>query len=195
MRPALPPERDLIEHVLLDRDGVLALEPEQGWTATIESWLWEDGALDALDLLAAAGVAVSVVTNQSGVGRGMVQADAVERLHDWLTRQMQARGVNVVGVFCCPHEPELGCRCRKPAPGLVRSAVYASGTPADRSVLIGDAPRDVEAALAAGVRAILVRTGKGCRSEVLLPGVEAYDNVAAAVQAVWSSLASRTAQR
>lgn len=163
-------------HVILDRDGVLDREPAEGWLTDRADWVWEDGALDGLDALAALaadGVAVSVATNQSGIGRGAVSAAEVSTLHEWLARDLRARGLNLVGIFTCPHAPDDGCRCRKPAPGLVLDAVAASGVPPEQTVFVGDAERDVVAARAAGVEPLLVRTGKGRETErQLVDGLE-----------------------
>lgn len=150
-----------IGHVVLDRDGVLDVEPAEGWLDDPAAWRWERGALAGLARLAAAGVRVSVATNQSGIGRGVVAAEAVEVLHGWLADELRGRGIDLVGIFCCPHAPDDGCRCRKPAPGLVDDAVAASGVDRSRTAMVGDSPRDARAALAAGVRPVLVRTGKG----------------------------------
>lgn len=155
--PAGPPLR----HLVLDRDGVLNREQDGTWTTSVEAWSWEPGALDGLAAVAAAGWRVSVVTNQSVVGRDLVAADAVEDLHRWLADDLRRRGVDLVGVFACLHAPDEGCTCRKPAPGSVLAAVAASGVPADAACLVGDDGRDLAAATAAGMASILVRTGKG----------------------------------
>jgi D-glycero-D-manno-heptose 1,7-bisphosphate phosphatase len=78
-----------------------------------------------------------------------------------MVSQAAAAGARIDAVFFCPHTPEANCECRKPRPGLIRSAVQAAGIPAAQTLMVGDAVRDVEAARAAGVRATLVRTGKG----------------------------------
>jgi D-glycero-D-manno-heptose 1,7-bisphosphate phosphatase len=151
----------LIEHAILDRDGVLNRELESGWVAEPEQWQWEVGSLAALRQLAQLGVRISVVSNQSGIGRGVVEREQVEEVHRWLTRELRAAGVELSGIYICPHAPDEGCSCRKPRPGLVRQALEVAGIPAERSFLIGDDQRDLEAGRAAGVRTALVLTGKG----------------------------------
>lgn len=176
---------EAVAHVLVDRDGVLDREPAEGWISDIAEWTWEDGALDGLRALAAAGIRVSVVTNQSGVGRGVVPAAALETVHGWLGDQLRALGLDLVGVHACPHAPDSGCRCRKPAPGLLLDAIAASGLRREQTVLVGDAERDIAAARAAGIRSVLVRTGKGAAAE--RAGVRAdavADDLAAAVAAL-----------
>lgn len=174
-----------VGHVVLDRDGVLNRERD-GWLSDPADWVWEVGARAALATLAASGVAVSVVTNQSGVGRGAVRADQVQAVHDWLAAQMRGAGVDLVGIWACPHVPADACDCRKPAPGGVRAAVAASGVAPEATVLLGDAARDVEAARAAGVAPVLVRTGKGAATEEAggLGDVAVFADVGAAVAAL-----------
>ncbi len=153
-------------HVILDRDGVLNQEmPDGAWMHRVEDWHWEPNALEGLCRLAAAGVHISVATNQSGVGRGVFPVADVGRVHDRMLAEAAAAGAHIDAVFFCPHAPEDHCRCRKPAPGLVEAAVEHSGIPVAETILVGDALRDLQAAVAAGVRASLVRTGKGRATE------------------------------
>jgi D-glycero-D-manno-heptose 1,7-bisphosphate phosphatase len=177
----------LIHHVILDRDGVLNREaPDGGWIHSAQDWVWEEGAVDGLRLLSDAGIRLSVATNQSGVGRGFFPSEAVAEVHDHMIREAARLGARVDAVFLCPHAPEDGCDCRKPAPGLLLSAVEASGVPIAETVAIGDAPRDIEAARGAGVRAMLVRTGKGRATEAQLGGTEVpvYDDLRSAALAI-----------
>ena len=127
-----------IQHVILDRDGVLNRELESGWLSSVDQWDWEDGSLEALGQFAFSGVKVSIVSNQSGIGRGVVTQQAVDEVHQWLSALLAATGVDLVGIFVCPHGPDEGCACRKPLPGLVEAAIEQSGVAAERSILIGD---------------------------------------------------------
>ena len=177
--------RQAIQHVILDRDGVLNREIEGGWLSRVDQWEWEDGSLEALGHLSISGVKVSVVSNQSGIGRGVITQQAVEEVHQWLTALMAATGVDLVGFFVCPHGPDEGCECRKPRPGLVRAAIEQSGIAADRSILIGDDLRDLVAGRSAGVQVALVRTGKGSRhQDVIEPDTLIFDNLLAAARAI-----------
>jgi len=150
-----------IEHVILDRDGVLNRELDGDWLSSPSQWEWEEGSLQALQRLTRAGVKISVVSNQSGIGRGVVSRRDVDELHEWLKMELAASGVELAGIYICPHAPGDGCDCRKPLPGLVHQAIDPSGIAKQRSILIGDDQRDLEAGEAAGVRVALVRTGKG----------------------------------
>ena len=171
-----------IGHVILDRDGVLNREPTSGCVADPGDWLWERGALEGLELLARSVVRVSIVTNQSCIGRGWCEALDVERVHTWLGDRLSEMGIDLVGVFTCPHAPADGCRCRKPAPGLVVDAIAASGIISDATALVGDDVRDIEAAAAAGISSVLVRTGKGRSAERYLGArARAFDDLHRAV--------------
>ncbi len=155
-----PPWYGLPELVLLDRDGTLVEDvPYNGDPAQVRPLA---GAREALDQLRREGIRLAVVTNQSGIGRGLLsaaQADAVDARVTELLGPFEA-------VYRCPHIPEDGCDCRKPAPGLVKRSLADTGVHPDRAVLIGDIGSDVEAAAAAGVRAVLVPTARTRPEEV-----------------------------
>jgi D-glycero-D-manno-heptose 1,7-bisphosphate phosphatase len=187
-----------IRHVILDRDGVLNREaPDAGWIHRPEDWEWEDGALEGLRRLAGAGLRLSVATNQSGVGRGVFGAADVDAVHERMLLEAGRAGVRIDAVLVCPHAPEDLCGCRKPAPGLMLEAIESSGIPAAETVAVGDAPRDLEAAIAAGVRAILVRTGKGRETELQLGrhDVPVFDDLGAAAAAIVDGGAIEEAER
>ncbi|HEX7325403.1 MAG TPA: HAD-IIIA family hydrolase, partial [Rhodanobacteraceae bacterium] len=138
--------------MILDRDGVLNAERDAGgciddWT----QWRWIAGALQALQRLHRMETKVSIVTNQSGVGRGRTTRARVDALHVRLVAEVARQGGGIDAVLVCPHAPEDGCKCRKPAPGLVLQAVARSGIRAEATVLVGDDLRDLDAAAAAGV--------------------------------------------
>ena len=176
-----------IRHVILDRDGVLNREAaDDYWVHRAEDWVWESGALAGLRLLSDAGLHISVVTNQSGVGRGVFPAADVDAVHRHMLAEAREHGCRIDEVFVCPHAPSDNCRCRKPAPGLLEQAIETSGIAAGETVLVGDALRDLEAAEAAGVAAVLVRTGKGRATEAQLDGsdYDVYDDLADAVRAI-----------
>lgn len=158
-----------IRHLILDRDGVLNEEaPDHGYILQPADLKWLPGALPALAMLSRAGLRLSVATNQSAVGRGLMTAEQLARVLDAMRTQAEAAGARISGVYCCPHAPEQQCDCRKPAPGLIRAAIEESGIPAMQTLLVGDDVRDVQAARAAGVTAVLVKTGKGVRAAAQL---------------------------
>jgi D-glycero-D-manno-heptose 1,7-bisphosphate phosphatase len=147
-----PGARRVPEAVLFDRDGTLVVDvPYNGDPARVRP---VPGAGAALDLLRAAGIPAGVVTNQSGIARGLITAGAVQRVN----RQVDA----LLGPFAvwqvCPHGPADGCPCRKPRPGMVLAAAARLGIAPERVAVIGDIGADVEAAVAAGATAVLVPT-------------------------------------
>ncbi|MGB3562221.1 MAG: HAD-IIIA family hydrolase [Thermoanaerobaculia bacterium] len=172
-----------IRHVILDRDGVLNREAaEGGWIREPQEWRWEQGAREGLLLFARAGVRVSVVTNQSCIGRGLASPETIAGVNDHMRREAAAMGGNIDGVFVCPHAPEEDCDCRKPRPGLVLQAIDASRVPAIQTALVGDALRDLEAGRECGIQVVLVRTGKGAKTErnEQLEAIPVYDDLQSA---------------
>lgn len=140
------------EAVLFDRDGTLVRDvPYNGAPDRVRP---VPGAREAVARLRAAGIRVGVVTNQSGIGCGVLTRAQVEAVN--------ARIDGLVGPFddwrVCPHDERSGCRCRKPAPGMVYEAAKALGTTPDRCVVVGDIGRDMVAASAAGALGVLVPT-------------------------------------
>lgn len=175
------------KHVILDRDGVLNCEAHGGgYILGPEEFCWMPGALEALALLRRAGVYVSVATNQSGVGRGLMTLAQLEAVHERMRADAAREGGALGAVLFCPHAPDDGCACRKPAPGLIREALSRSGFIAAESLVVGDDFRDLDSAVRAGVKAALVRTGKGRQTEALLKQgeVPAYDDLLQLARAI-----------
>ncbi|MBS0012571.1 MAG: D-glycero-beta-D-manno-heptose 1,7-bisphosphate 7-phosphatase [Desulfobacterales bacterium] len=155
-------------HVILDRDGVLNYEAPGGYVTDPDQWVWIGGVLEALGQMAQAGLRLSVATNQSCVGRGIIDLQTLEAIHDRMRRDTAAKGVFFTGIHFCPHTPDQGCRCRKPAAGLIEQAIRQSGISENQTVFIGDSQSDLQAGRAAGIAAWLVRTGKGKNTEAAL---------------------------
>ena len=140
----------------IDRDGVLNLD--HGYVFRVQDFEWLPGAIDALAQLQRAGYALVVITNQSGVARGLYTLDDVERLHAHLRGDLQAHGVQLTGIYACPHHPDgvvpeysLNCACRKPMPGMIEQAAREHGLDLAASYLFGDKATDIEAGRRAGV--------------------------------------------
>ena len=154
VRPSPP------EAVLLDRDGTLVVDvPYNGDPERVEP---VPGAREALARLRAAGIRTAVVSNQSGIGRGLISAEAVAAVNRRIDELLGPLGP----ILICPHAPGEGCDCRKPSPGLVYRAAAALGVPPERCAVVGDVGADVEAACAAGARGVLVPTQKTQPEEV-----------------------------
>lgn len=147
--------------VLFDRDGTLVHDvPYNGDPDQVRPI---DGARQSLDRLRAVGVRVGVVTNQSGVGSGTITRDQMDAVNE--------RVEELLGPFdtwqVCPHARDEGCDCRKPAPGMVKSACESLGVGPSRCVVVGDIGSDVEAAEAAGAWGVLVPNAKTRTEEIL----------------------------
>lgn len=160
--------RPRFRHVIVDRDGVLNREAPGGYVCTPEEWIWLPGTLEALSRLVRLGIRLSVATNQSCIGRGIIDTQALETIHAKMLREAAAYKVSFSGIYFCPHAPEAGCPCRKPEPGLILSAIRESGIPRTNTLFIGDSARDLQAGQAAGVSTWLVRTGKGEETEKMI---------------------------
>jgi phosphoheptose isomerase len=144
-----------------------------------QGFQWLPGALDALASLHALGIRVSVATNQSGVGRGILSERDLKAVHQKMTSDAKAARASIDAIFYCPHAPDTACACRKPAPGLISAAITESGISAAHTVVVGDAARDLDAARSAGAHAALVRTGKGRLHEsyAAAQGIPVYDDL------------------
>jgi D-glycero-D-manno-heptose 1,7-bisphosphate phosphatase len=151
--------------LLVDRDGVL--NEDVGYPHRVEDLRWLPGAREAVRAANAAGWWVFVVTNQSGVARGLFGLDAVERFHETMTAELAAVGAKVDRYYVCPFHPEaVEARWRhpdhpdrKPNPGMLLRAMAEHPVDPARSVMIGDRPSDLEAARRAGVRGLLYTGG------------------------------------
>jgi D-glycero-D-manno-heptose 1,7-bisphosphate phosphatase len=180
-----------VRHVILDRDGVLNAEaPDRGYITTPDAWHWLPGSLEALAMLARSRVRVSLATNQSGVGRGIMTLQDLAAVHDRMQQDASAAGGRIDAIFTCSHAPDARCKCRKPSPGLLLEAVAASGISADHTLVVGDDRRDIEAARSAGLQAALVRTGKGAQAAAALTqeGVPVYDDLRTLVRELITAL-------
>ncbi|MCX7239774.1 MAG: D-glycero-beta-D-manno-heptose 1,7-bisphosphate 7-phosphatase [Burkholderiales bacterium] len=145
--------------VILDRDGTINHDSAD-YIKSAEEWQPLPGALEAIARLNHAGWHVVVVTNQSGLGRGLFDVATLNAMHAKMHTMLAAVGGRVDAIFYCPHAPDEGCHCRKPEPGLFeqigeRYGLDLAGLPA-----VGDSARDLVAAVAAGCEPHLVLTGK-----------------------------------
>ena len=146
--------------VILDRDGVINHDSEE-FVKTPDEWRPIDGSIEAIARLSAAGFTVAVATNQSGIGRKILDRPALDAMHDKMRALVKEAGGYIGRIVYCPHHPDDACDCRKPAPGLFRSLSRQYGVPLDGVPIIGDAERDLIAARAVNARPVLVMTGKG----------------------------------
>ncbi len=134
--------------VFLDRDGTLVRDT--GYPHRREDYELLPGVIEGLQALTDAGFRFAIVTNQSGIGRGLFDEAAFHAFNALLLADLEAAGIEISGSFYCPHSPDDGCRCRKPLPGLFERAARVLGADLANSWAVGDGARDVEAGLAAG---------------------------------------------
>ena len=143
--------------VFLDRDGTI--NEDVGYLNSLERLVFIPGALDAIRLLTRAGYQIAIVTNQAGVALGMIQEQTLEVLNATIDQRIRDAGGRVDGWYICKHAKD--CDCRKPKPGLFTQACAELPVDKSRSFYIGDKTSDMQAAQAAGIAGILVRTGYG----------------------------------
>jgi histidinol-phosphate phosphatase family protein len=145
--------------VFLDRDGTLSEHVH--YLSDPEKFRLMPDAIKALKLLAGAGYKLVVVTNQSGVARGLFTEETLARIHGRMKMLLADGGVRLDGVYYCPHHPEAGCSCRKPATGMIDAACAELGIECEGSFMVGDATADILLGENAGLKTILVATGYG----------------------------------
>ena len=174
--------------VMLDRDGVLT-EERADYVKQPGELRMLPGAAEAVARLNAAGIKTALITNQSVVGRGIIPAEMLERIHAKLRSDLAAAGARLDLILVCTDAPWGASERRKPSPGMLREAITHFRISPHEAVMVGDQLSDLRAAQGAGARPILVRTGKG--AELLALGlpqdiltVSVYDSVGLAVEAL-----------
>lgn len=172
--------------VILGRDGILN-EFRDDHVKAPEEWTPIAGALEAVARLNHAGWHAVIATNQSGIGRGMIDMASVNAVHAHLHKQLAAVGGRIDAVFFCPHTPEDQCDCRKPRPGLMHDIGKRYGIDLAQVPMVADTLRDLQAAAAAGCEPHLVRSGRAAVlddaqiAHILsqVPGAEVHDSLGA----------------
>jgi D-glycero-D-manno-heptose 1,7-bisphosphate phosphatase len=146
--------------VILDRDGVINLDCEN-FIKSPNEWQPIEGSLEAIAQLNQAGHRVAIASNQSGIGRGLFDMATLNAIHAKMHKTAAACGARIDAIFFCPHTAKDNCECRKPKPGMLRNMIDRLNIDPRTTPIIGDAQRDIEAAIALGFSAHLVLTGKG----------------------------------
>lgn len=146
--------------VILDRDGVLNAKPPRAtYVTSWDEWRWLPGALEALASLNEAGFRVFVVSNQAGIGRGVMTEADLAAIHERVIDEAAAAGGRIDAIYHCPHDWDEGCACRKPNPGMLFQVQREHHIDLTSTPFIGDDPRDAEAAAAAGAPSLMVDEG------------------------------------
>lgn len=168
--------------VIVDRDGVINHDSPD-FIRSPDEWIPIPGSLEAIARLCAAGFSVAVASNQSGIGRKLIDPPALEAINNKMRKLVSEAGGDIVKIVYCPHHPDDACHCRKPMPGMLLEISRYLGVPLAGVPVVGDSARDLEAARAAGAWPVLVLTGNGERTAAALrkagEQVDTYADLAA----------------
>jgi D-glycero-D-manno-heptose 1,7-bisphosphate phosphatase len=172
--------------VILDRDGVINTDSDQ-FIKTPDEWKPIPGSLEAIARLTHSGFRVVVCSNQSGVGRGLLDMATLNAINDKMYKALAPLGGRIDALFYCPHPAEANCACRKPRAGMFQDIAKRFNVPLAGVPSVGDSLRDMQASAAAGCQPMLVLTGKGKKTLAaggLPEGTRVFDDLAAAVRAI-----------
>jgi D,D-heptose 1,7-bisphosphate phosphatase len=152
--------------VFFDRDG--SINEDIGYVSRPEDLVVYPWAAEAIRLVNQSGMKAIVITNQSGIARGMYTEETLHQIHERLRQELGLGGAHIDGFYYCPHHPNIGgrryrqsCSCRKPLPGMLQQAAREHDIDITRSYVIGDKSSDMNAAINAGAKGVLVLTGYG----------------------------------
>jgi D-glycero-D-manno-heptose 1,7-bisphosphate phosphatase len=164
----------------MDRDGVINHDSDQ-YIKSVAEWQPIPGSLEAIARLSQAGYTVAIASNQSGIGRGLFDYDALFAIHDRLHKAVAELGGRIELIEFCPELPDGASAMRKPGPGMLLDLGRRLQASLERVPFVGDTVADIQAARAAAMRPILVLTGKGQRTKMNreAEGVECYADLAA----------------
>jgi heptosyltransferase-2 len=151
--------------VFLDRDGTV--NRDTGYLNDVQALELLPGVGEALARLAAAGAKLIVVTNQSGVARGLITGQQLNAIHVHLGNLLAEQGVVLTGLYICPHHPDDGCRCRKPETGLIDQACREHNLDRTTLYVVGDRARDVLSGQKVGARTVLLLSGEESRNDLV----------------------------
>jgi len=172
--------------IVLDRDGVINFDSDR-FIKTPDEWRAIPGSLEAITTLNQRGYRVVIATNQSGIGRGLLDMAAFNAINDKMTRQLAQVGGRIDAIFYCPHAADAQCECRKPKAGMLREIGRRYNSDLKDVPVVGDALRDLQAAHTVGAQPILVTTGKGkltLKEGGLPAGTLVLDDLAALAQSL-----------
>lgn len=157
--------------IFIDRDGVINVDPIGDYIKRWEDFQFEEGALEALEMLSRAGFSTIVISNQAGVGDGIYPESELKRIDQDMRKVFEKKGIRFEASYYCPHGKKADCECRKPKTGLFKKAARHHAFDPASTYFIGDKITDIEAGKAFGLKTILVRTGHGKENELKLMGL------------------------
>jgi len=170
--------------VFLDRDGTII--EDLGYISSPEQIKFIPGAIEAIKALKTAGYKIIIISNQSGVARGLLTEDMLQTIDKIIHKKILHGGGHVDASYYCVHHPEHGvypyqqaCDCRKPEPGLIKKGAREQNVDLDRSFMVGDHPFDIEAGKKTGVKTVFLLTGHGRKEQAALKS--APDHIAATI--------------
>ncbi|MBC3299580.1 D-glycero-beta-D-manno-heptose 1,7-bisphosphate 7-phosphatase [Pseudomonas sp. SWRI18] len=170
----------MLKLLILDRDGVINYDSD-AYIKSVAEWIPLPGSIEAIAQLSMAGWTVAIATNQSGIARGYYDIATLDAMHARLRTLVAEQGGEVGLVVYCPHGPDDGCDCRKPKPGMLKIIAEHYKVPLAGIWFVGDSLGDLEAAKAVDSQPVLVKTGKGEKTQVknLPVGTLIFDDLAA----------------
>ena len=167
--------------IFLDRDGVI--NKEKNYTYKIEDFEFINGVFETCKHLVNLGYTLIVITNQSGISRGIYSENDYQIVTNWMINQFYLNEISILDVYYCPHSPRSNCMCRKPKPGMLSDAKKKYDINMSESWLIGDKESDIIAANNAGiVNTILVRSGheiqeKSSKAKFFIDSINSSKNI------------------
>jgi D-glycero-D-manno-heptose 1,7-bisphosphate phosphatase len=170
----------MIKLIILDRDGVINHDSDE-YIKSENEWEAIPGSLDAIARLSQAGYRIVVATNQSGLARGKFDINALNAIHRKMHTHLSQYGGVIEAIFFCPHGPDENCSCRKPETGLFDEISRRLRIPLYKTLFVCDKSSDIDAALAAKTKPVLVKTGHGqalLESGKLPDNIEVFDDLA-----------------
>jgi len=160
-----------IRTIFLDRDGVI--NKEVNYLHKVEDFIFIDGIFDICHHFENLGYKIVVVTNQSGIFRGLYNENDFQKISDWMLDQFKLNNINILDIFHCPHGPESKCRCRKPKAGMLYKAQKRYGIDLKNSWIIGDSETDIEAGINAGIsNTILLAKSSSSKAKYLANSIK-----------------------
>jgi len=174
--------------IILDRDGVINEDSDE-YIKSADEWIPIPGSLDAIARLNHSGYAVAIASNQSGIARGYFDIEALAAMTVKMNDMLSQHGGRIDAMVYCPHRPKDSCDCRKPKPGMLIEIGNRFKASLNNVLFVGDNINDIKAAHAAGVKPVLVKTGKGKQAVGKLAehdfnDVIVYDNLAEVVNSL-----------